>query len=204
MEGLSKKERREARRQERKAEELRFRKFARIKRILWWIAGLVLLALIAFGIFYFSKSREPKGEDLSKAIEILPDRSHITRPTVATDYNSNPPTSGKHWSDAGAPTSAGVHEEEFPDEVLVHNLEHGEVWISYHPRIPEEVKAELRGISGDFSKVVLTPRAKNDTDIALAAWGRLDAFNLDGPILDRKRVEDFIKRWRNKGPELIP
>ena len=120
-----------------------------------------------------------------------------------SDYNSNPPTSGKHWSDGQAPVARGVYEQEFPDEALVHNLEHGEIWISYQPDIPDNIKEELRAIARDSYKVVLTPRAKNDTDIAVAGWGRLDKFNLEG-ALDRGRIEDFIQRYRNKGPELVP
>ena len=140
---------------------------------------------------------------MSQAHEVLK-AEHVPRPTAVEDYNSNPPTSGKHWSDSGAPASRGVHEEELPDEVMVHNLEHGEVWISYKPNIPDNIKEELRKITRENRKVVLTPRSRNDADIALAAWGRLDKFNLDSKPLDRQRLEDFIKRYINKGPELIP
>jgi hypothetical protein len=86
----------------------------------------------------------------------------------------------------------------------VHNLEHGEIWISYRPGIPESAINELKSIVQSSYKTVLTPRSKNDMDIAVAAWGRLDKFNLDGALLDRQRIEDFISRYRNKGPELVP
>ena len=174
-----------------------------MRKIFKWAAVAVVVAGILGGLFYFIRSSQPQGQDFSQLIPVL-DPLHVTRPTSVTDYNSNPPTSGKHWSDSKAPVARGIHEEEEPDEALVHNLEHGEVWISYHPRIPEETKEELRKITKDFSKVVLAPRSKNDTDIALAAWGRLDKFNLDGRPLDQKRIEDFIKRYKNKGPELVP
>ena len=52
--------------------------------------------------------------------------------------------------------------------------------------------------------MVVTSRALNDTDIALAAWGRLDAFNLADGVLDEVRVKDFITRYVNRGPERVP
>ena len=48
----------------------------------------------------------------------------------------------------------------------------------------------------------------NDTDIALAAWGRLDKFNLENNNFNKdnlnqikQRIKDFILRYENKGPE---
>ena len=51
-------------------------------------------------------------------------------------------------------------------------------------------------------KIIVTPRSKNDTDIALAAWTRLDKFNVNE--YSDERVEKFIKAFRNKGPEFVP
>ena len=51
--------------------------------------------------------------------------------------------------------------------------------------------------------MVVTKRALNDTDIALAAWRRLDAFDLVDGVLDEQRVKDFITRFANQGPERI-
>jgi hypothetical protein len=48
----------------------------------------------------------------------------------------------------------------------------------------------------------------NDTDIALAAWCRLDKFNLENNNFNKdnlnqikQRIKDFILRYENKGPE---
>jgi len=200
---MSKKERREQRRLERDETLSRERQSGKIKKIGKWLLPLLITAAVVGGFFYFSRRKEPASNDLSQGYPIV-SRDHVARGVGVTDYNSNPPTSGKHWSDASAPISRGVHDEEFPDEALVHNLEHGEVWISYRSNIPDSVKEELRQIARDNYKTVLTLREKNDTDIALAAWGRLDKFNLDDKPLDKTRIEDFIKRYRNKGPELVP
>lgn len=115
-------------------------------------------------------------------------------------YNSNPPASGWHYSQ---PAEWGAYREELPDEVLIHNLEHGGVWISYRPDVSEEIRAKLEKFYEVHGrKIIVTPRAKNDTDIALAAWNRLDTFSVTE--YSDERVERFIKAFRNKGPEFVP
>ena len=86
------------------------------------------------------------------------------------------------------------------DEQLIHNLEHGDIWIAYHPRINEEVRGELKDFAA--AKVIVTSREANEFDISLVAWGRVDAFNLEVG-LDDQRINDFILRYINRGPEKI-
>ena len=170
------------------------------KKLIRWVVVLAVLILLGVGIWFWLKAQGPIGSDLSRELAELP-ANHIQPGTSFSGYNSNPPTSGSHWS---SPLQRGVYKDEQPDEKIVHNLEHGEIWIAYHPRLSSEVVGELEEIAGKYNKIIMTPRTKNETDVALVAWTRLDAFNLDGKELDRTRIEDFIKRWRNKGPELVP
>ena len=165
---------------------------------------IVAVAVIAvgYGIYLLAQITAPKGEDFSRAIPALEDSDHIpdgAEPAVA--YNSNPPTSGQHY---GQPARPGFRKEKIPDGNLIHSMEHGLVLISYHPRIGAEVE-KLRDVTGPTT--VIVGREANDTDIALAAWGRLDTFNLEDGIIDDndlRRINDFTKRYSNKGPERIP
>lgn len=156
----------------------------------------VVLALVGYGIFAYLKNR---GVDLPGAL--IPDlgREHITQNHQHT-YNSNPPTSGWHY-----PQEAewGVYREELLDETLIHNLEHGGIWISYKPDISEEMRAKLEGFFEEWGrKIIVTPRSKNDSDIAVAAWTRLDTFSVSE--YSEERVRQFILAYRNKGPEFVP
>jgi hypothetical protein len=138
---------------------------------------------------------------MSRAIPIQ-GREHIATGAAHEPYNSNPPTSGPHYD---TPARPGFREEVIADENLVHSLEHGLIWIAYHPRVGESVREELRDFAGPF--VVVTAREANETDIAIAMWGRLDTFNLDGGSLNEsaaQRIRDFINRYRGRGPEKIP
>lgn len=161
------------------------------------VVGVVLLIVIGLGAYLLVSLQEPLGKDSSQEMP-YEGATHVAE-GIDVQYQSNPPTSGSHWP---VPLKDGVYETEKPDEAIVHSMEHGRVWISYKPTIPDSVKEALE----DFkqAQVIITPRAANDTDIALAAWQRLDAFNLENGQLDAKRVKDFISRYKNKGPEYIP
>jgi len=170
--------------------------FARNLKIL--LVLLLAAGALGYGIYSWLKTSGPEGTDYSRAIELMGEE-HIAVGSPLPEYNSNPPTSGPHYAQTAA---AGYRTEEIPDQHLIHNLEHGDVWISYHPSISDEVKEALRQF--DATKVVITPREANDTDIALAGWGRLDKFDLENGELPEQRVEDFIKRYANRGPEQVP
>ncbi len=163
------------------------------KKIVWIFVGIFIIA----GIGWWVMSLAVEGPDNSK---IYPDqgRDHIANGSSHDSYNSNPPTSGPHYVEWATDR---FYEREIPDEHLVHNLEHGDVWISYKPTISDEVKKQLKKFAG--SKVVITPREANTEDIALVAWTRLDSFNLENGTLDTARVSDFIKRYKNRGPERV-
>lgn len=157
--------------------------------ILLVVIGLVLLG-IRWGINQF-----PKGPDRSRNVPIL-GREHIPERSAHYPYNSNPPTSGPHYSQ---PANTGFYAQELPDETVVHNLEHGHIWISFRPALSADFVNELKNFAD--GSVIVTPRSKNDADIALAAWGRLDTFNIENGALDTQRIQDFILRYQNQGPE---
>lgn len=168
----------------------------RTLRWVFWIIGGALL----IGLFIYALSRG-RGEDGGGPGQLFPDQG---RPHVALGapfaYNSNPPTSGPHYS---VPAEWGVYEREISDQVLIHNLEHGGIWISYRPGTASSTVDTLSAIAKEFGrKVIMTPRAANDADIALAAWGRLDTFSAAEFSADRVRA--FVRAWRNKGPEFVP
>lgn len=175
----------------------------------WFLIPTFLI--VGVGVWFLAKT--PSGmeegkvlgqvESVSKPVEGTVEyqpvgRNHIPQGTPGSGYNSNPPSSGPHWP---APTKKGVYDNPLPDEWLIHNLEHGYVWIAYKPDVGDEVKNRLKEIVEDDDwKVVLEPRDKNETKIALVAWGRV--LKMDEP--DYEKVKDFIRTYRNRGPEKTP
>jgi len=171
------------------------------KRFLKFFVWAVILSLIGYGLYSFIKKNIPEGEDLSQKIPLMEIINHIAVGATHEEYNSNPPTSGSHY---GNPAKPGFRDEVIADGNIIHSMEHGLVWVSYHPRIGEEAK-KLRDVSDTLA--IIAVREANDTDIAIASWGRLDTFNLEDGTIDEddlKRIRDFINRHVNKGPERIP
>ena len=181
-----------------------------MKSILLWGGVGLLAAGGAFLMFTLAPPENPNQKPDSSQQDLGPDYSksmpdegatHVSEGTKVT-YQSNPPTSGSHWQD---PLLDGIYEKEKPDEALVHSLEHGRIWISYQPSLPQSAIDQLKSIASEQKRVILTPRALNEAPIALAAWRRLDTFSLlVGDTVDEQRIVDFIERYRDKGPEYVP
>lgn len=127
------------------------------------------------------------------AYEIQPSE-HIQPGGDHPSYNSNPPTSGWHY-----PQQAdwGFYTEELSDERLVHNIEHGGIWISYLD-VSEETRSRLEDLAAEYPRsVIVTKRSANDAPIAVASWGRL----MELQSFDRSRIVEFIEQNRNHSPE---
>jgi hypothetical protein len=158
---------------------------------------IVILAVIGLGYFLFQSSKEENKDLPGEPIEIL-NQIHINEgSTDHPAYNSNPPTSGWHWPQ---PAACGVYESQLPDERVIHNLEHGSVWISYKPEVDDQTKTLLKDFAKRFNNVLVEPRPANDSNIALAAWGRLQ--KLDS--YDENTIVRFIDSFMDEGPEKVP
>lgn len=169
-----------------------------MSKTVWSTIVVILIGLAGLGVVKLAKNAGPQGPDQS-VFYATQSRDHIEVGTEHPVYNSNPPSGGWHYI---LTAKKQFYAEPIPDEYAIHNLEHGDIWITYHPRVSEAVKNELKQF--EFAKILISPREANDKDIALVAWEHVDAFNLDGNPVSKERIMDFIKRYRNKGPEKIP
>lgn len=162
-----------------------------MRRLIMWA---VVLIVIIGGVYLFVLYLKHQDQTLPGVVYEMQGREHIEPGSKHDSYNSNPPTSGPHYA---SPAPWGVYRDALPDGQLIHNLEHGGVWISYKPGISQDIAQKLEGFSKKYgSKIIVTPRKENDTDIALTVWTRLEKFNA-GEYSD-ERVDNFIRRLRNK------
>jgi len=184
---------RRAAREQRRAAQRQVTVRAQRRRLLVWGGGsLVVIAAVA--VVVALTIRGPVGPGSRIGI-IPPGLNHLPDGQRYAGYNSNPPTSGPHWA---SPASWGVYREPLADETLVHNLEHGGVWISYKDAKDTDLADKLAAIARRYRKVVLAPRPADDAPIALAAWGRL----LKLQAFDEAQIVAFIDAYHGKtGPE---
>lgn len=201
MENLSPKEIYEQKKNKKLAGEKRTGRFRMFKKILIWLA----IVLVISGIIYWLAKKNSEKISERKIYAIFyqtQSRDHIDIGQSHPDYNSNPPTSGWHYE---SPAGKGIYKKELADEQLIHNLEHGYIWISYRPDANPEIIKQLEDFYSFGKKIIIEPRKENDQIIAIAAWGWLDKFDpesndkLSGGEL--KRVSDFIDAYINQGPE---
>jgi hypothetical protein len=177
------------------------------------IGGLVALLAVAFALFIIApwntgpgNSPIPVGSDSSASIEQFPEegRNHVQNGSKV-QYQTNPPTSGDHypnWSRWGVFNPAPV------DELIVHNLEHGGIIIFYDcpdncPTSQDKLASYANRYSPDaFVGVMVAPRSNlpNDARIALVSWQH----RLLLKSLDVDKINDFILKRFNKGPEIDP
>ncbi len=169
-----------------------------LSRALPWIGGGLIAVAIIVGLALLVQSNTAQASAPGERIPVL-GRNHIQPGQSHTPYNSDPPTSGDHYPE---PIPAGYYDTPQADEYLVHNLEHGHVWIAFDcSKLTncDDVKNKLRALVQDYNqwKIVATPRQNKDAPIAVAAWGWLLKLN----SYDEGAIKRFIDAWRDKGPE---
>ena len=125
---------------------------------------------------------------------------HVFEPETVS-YSTTPPTSGKHW-DRWA--ECGFFEDGLPDERITHNLEHGNIVVSYNLTTPEEVEqlrtsVESIDLYDEWGLTRFYDKMPEGT-VALATWGVLDT--IEG--IDPDRMNRFFSAYAGTlGPEQI-
>lgn len=132
-------------------------------------------------------------------------RAHVPEGT-RVNYTTQPPVTGDHESIWGA---TGTYAKEIPDEIQVHNLEHGHVLIQYVPGQIES--AVLDGLielaESNPEWVLLAPRSADRfvpaAPLALTAWTTLRRCETpaSGAVALAKK---FVAAYGKKAPERIP
>jgi len=162
-----------------------------------WVTSIIVIGFIAYGVvLYINPSTQTNTNNPGKSFSIL-NSNHIKIGASHLPYNSNPPTSGQHYA---VPAKWGIYEHELPDEQVVHNLEHGGIWISYKPGIDNAIRVKLEDIGKlNPNGMIISPRSADDSNIAIASWGRL--LKLDK--FDASKIKLFIKLNEDNSPEQL-
>lgn len=137
-------------------------------------------------------------------------REHTTSLDDRVKYNTNPPTTGKHYQ---IPAQDGIYGQAPQDEQLVHTMEHGRVIIWVKPSLPEDQRADIKAlVEDDPYQMVLVPRRSMPYAVAATAWNQDPAPNGTGRLMGCNEVNAktfdalaaFRDENRSQGPEPIP
>ena len=125
--------------------------------------------------------------------------THVPKDTRVT-YKTNPPTSGFHY-DKWLPPAVYAEDKTQP-ELLVHNLEHGNVVIYFDPEKIEKSNSEAlmalpKKHPGQWDGVVVVTKKGMEQPLILTAWRaalRLKAY-------DAEKIAAFLDAFLGRGPE---
>ncbi len=129
--------------------------------------------------------------------------NHIPEGDPYDRYNSVPLTSGPHWATGWARCGIYDDEDEVPDARVGHNLEHGQVIVSYN--LTDDLEIErLKDIVQDLPSrrnwMIMRPYSDiAEGEVAISSWGWLDRF--DG--VQEDRIREFYDAHVNNGAESI-
>ena len=150
------------------------------------ITSVVTVILLIAGIIGFTVWRDVSTRPTLDAVkEYTVTRDHTTQPVT---YEQTPPVGGDH-----NPTwlNCGVYTAPVPNELAVHALEHGAVWVTYRSDLPAGEVERLVDVVPD-TYMVVSPFEDLPAPVVASAWGaQLQLTGVDDP-----RLEEFITKYR--------
>ena len=176
------------------------------------VAGLVVVGIVALFLLLGGDGNSEASNKLAAAAGCDPvedpkilTSGHISPPETET-FNTNPPTSGRHYASSGlGPLTTGIHREAVQYEGSVHNIEHGAIAIYYKESVGTAIATILAEVVRSDSGWIMLAPAHPDmpSQVAFTAWGHLQECNTPNERGLKAAAEDFVKRFRNKAPESI-
>ena len=103
-------------------------------------------------------------------------------------YDQDPPTNGDHapyWQ------NCGFYSSPVENEAAVHSLDHGAVWVTYQPDLPDDQVAILRDLARQ-EYVLVSPYPGLSATVVATAWrNQLELTGADDP-----RLQQFVDQFR--------
>jgi hypothetical protein len=137
----------------------------------------------------------------------LPGVHSITVPSgTSAKWNTDPPTSGPHYA---IPAVFGIYNEQIDMARLVHNLEHGGIYILYGKDVPASTVDQLRAFYEDHKTgTIMAPLNRLGDKFVLGAWV-VDGDTKNGFLakctnVDTAAMATFFRTLQFRGPERFP
>lgn len=182
------------------------------------IAGLVVVAA-ALGYALLGSGGSSSSTDAIAKLEAagctvqkvasLPsgDHSVLTPDGTSKKWNTDPPTSGPHYQ---TPAIWGAYTTPLNKAQVVHNLEHGGIFIQYGPDVPQSTVDQLKTFYDDhLNGTLLAPLPQLGSKIALGVWTTTSATSSNSGTaylakcssFDDAAYAAFFKAYQFQGPE---
>ena len=187
------------------------------RRLLFLVGGAAILAAAIAG-FLLLRGDAQEGGGPAEALRgagctyreyPAQEAEHTEDLAEKIKWNSSPPTNGRHYQ---APAIWGAYDEPLQLTQVVHNLEHGGVYMLYGEGVDEATVEGLQGFyDDDPTGMLLAPLPSLGERVALGVWtapednpgggmGRLALC----PSFDEDAFRAFRDEYRFTGPERFP
>jgi len=183
-------------------------------------AGLVVVAsALGYALLGGGNSASSDAPKLLEAagctvqtVKSLPagDHSVLTPSGTSKKWNTSPPTNGPHYQ---VPAIWGAYTEPLLAAQVVHNLEHGGIFIQYGKDVPQATIDQLKGFYDSHQNAtLLAPLPPLGSKIALGVWTTNSASTPDSgtarlvkcTAFDEKAYAAFFDAYQFQGPERFP
>lgn len=172
---------------------------------LYATTGAIALGIIIFATVYLMQNKpdtRPWGEqakDIPGLINYRETNPDLLKPAPGKashewgplTYQVVPPVGGTHnynWQNC----AGDVYTEPIAQEHAVHSLEHGAVWITYRPDLPQDQIDKLKSKVEGVSYMMMSPYPNLDSPISLQSWG----FKLKVDNASDERIDKYIRALR--------
>ena len=129
----------------------------------------------------------PKG---TRSFEVPERTNHVEK---EVSYPQIPPVGGDH---SPVYQNCGFYEAPIEEELAVHTMEHGAVWITYRSDLSRGQVKTLRGLARGQNYVLVSPFDGLTAPVVASAWGK--QLRLDGA--DDPRLKQFVNAFQ-EGPQ---
>lgn len=130
---------------------------------------------------------QPPPEDPPEGVQTFPATSNGNFEGPLS-YEQDPPTNGDHspgWQ------KCGFYSSPIENERAVHSMDHGAVWITYQPNLPQDQIEALRSLARE-DYVLVSPYPGLRAPVIATAWrNQLELEGTDDP-----RLRQFVDQFR--------
>jgi hypothetical protein len=177
------------------------------------LAALAVVGLVAVLVSLGGGGR-PSEDEVRASLEAagctleakpaLPGEHSITDPAGSSpQWNTDPPTSGPHYAQAAI---FGIYEEPLELARVVHNLEHGGIYILWGERVPPATVDALRAFYAEHKPgTIMAPLPRLGDEFALGAWvvdgDTRKGYLAECKAFDEDAVSSFFRAFQFRGPE---
>ena len=160
--------------------------------------GAGVIALVVVAGLVFAGVSWAQDRDLNRVPDGVTEYAYASgnHDDAFTAWTESPPVGGVHnntWQ------RCQYYDGQITPGMGVHSLEHGAVWITYSPDLPQDQKDKLKALADDDSWVLVSEYPGLYAPIVASAWNQ--QFVPDSA--DSKELKQFIRVFKNS-PDNTP